>query len=103
MQHEVFANPAPRTRAAFPYLAVLQADFAAEGRARIVAPMAPRASMATAAGRLLPIVRHAEEDYLLAVELMVSVPRTELRRSLGSIAAQRDDITKALDWLFNGV
>jgi len=103
MQHEVFANPAPRTRAGFPFLAVLQADFAAEGRARIVAPMAPRAAMPTASGRLLPVVRHADEDYLLAVELMVSVPRTELRQAVGSIAAQRDDITKALDWLFNGI
>lgn len=32
MQHDVFANPAPRTRRAFPFIAVLQADLAGEGR-----------------------------------------------------------------------
>jgi hypothetical protein len=44
MQHDVFANPAPRTRAAFPFIAVLQADLSAECRSRMTAPMAPRAA-----------------------------------------------------------
>jgi toxin CcdB len=103
MQHDVFANPAPRTRAAFPFIAVVQADLSAEGRSRMVAPMAPRAAMPGAAGRLLPIVRHDGHAFLLAVELMVSLPVTALRDPLGSIAAHRDDITRAVDWLFTGI
>ncbi|WP_264715019.1 CcdB family protein [Limobrevibacterium gyesilva] len=103
MQHDVFANPAPRSRGPFPFIAVLQADLAEEGRGRIVAPMAPRSGMPTAAGRLLPVVQHAGAEYLLAVELMTSIPKAELRRPLGSIAAHRDQITRALDWLFTGV
>ncbi|HVP39654.1 MAG TPA: CcdB family protein [Candidatus Saccharimonadales bacterium] len=103
MQHEVFANPAPRTRGAFPFLTVLQADLAETGANRIVAPMAPRAAMPGAAGRLLPVVRHDGRDFLLAVELMTAVPRTALRHPLGSVAAHRDAITAALDWLFTGV
>jgi toxin CcdB len=103
MQHDVFANPAPRTRAAFPFIAVLQADLSAEGRSRMIAPMAPRAAMPGAVGRLLPIVRHDGRAHLLAVELMTSLPISALRNPLGSIAAHRDDITRAIGWLFTGV
>jgi len=103
MQHDVFANPAPRTRAAFPFIAVLQADLSAEGRSRMVAPMAPRGAMPGAVGRLLPIVRQDLHEYLLAMELMTSVPISALRNPLGSIAAHREDITRAVDWLFTGI
>jgi post-segregation antitoxin (ccd killing protein) len=41
--------------------------------------------------------------FLLAVDLMVSLPVTALRDPLGSIAAHRDDITRAVDWLFTGI
>jgi toxin CcdB len=103
MQHEVFANPAPRTRAAFPFIAVLQADVADEGRGRIIAPMAPRSAMPSAPGWIAPLVRHADQNYLLVLELMTSISRTVLRAPLGSVAAHRDEITRALDWLFTGV
>jgi toxin CcdB len=103
MQHDVFANPAPRTRAAFPFVAVLQADLSAESRSRMVAPMAPRGAMMGAVGRLMPIVQHDGHEFLLAMELMTSVPVSALRNPLGSIAARRDDITRAVDWLFIGI
>jgi toxin CcdB len=103
MQHDVFANPAARTRRAFPFVAVLQSDIASEGHGRIVAPLAPRGSMPDAVGRLLPIVRHDGHEFLLALELMSSVPTGVLREKLGSIAQYRDDVVRALDWLFTGV
>jgi toxin CcdB len=103
MQHDLFVNPASRTRRAFPFLAVLQADIASEGRGRIVAPMAPRRSMPGAVGRLLPIVHHDGIEFLLALELMTTVPMGALREKQGSIAAYHGDITRALDWLFTGV
>lgn len=103
MQHEVFANPAPRTRAAFPFIAVLQADLAGEGGSRIIAPMAPRRALAGAAGRLMPVVAHGGEEFMLALELMTAIPRPALQTPLGSIAQHREDITRGLDWLFMGV
>ena len=103
MQHDLFANPAARTRRAFPFIAVLQADLADEGRGRVVAPLAPRQAMPGAVGRLLPIVRHDGTEFLLALELLTSVPVSALRHRLGSIAQHRDDITRGLDWLFSGV
>jgi len=103
MQHEVYENPAPRTRRAFPFIAVLQADIAEEGRGRIVAPMAPRARLPGAVGRLLPVVRYEGEDFYLALEAMISLPVRVLRNPVGSIAGHRDAITRALDWLFTGI
>jgi toxin CcdB len=103
MQHDLFANPGARTRRAFPFIAVLQADLAGEGRGRVVAPLAPRQAMPGAVGRLLPIVRHDGTEFLLALELLTSVPVSALQHRLGSIAQHRDDIIRALDWLFTGV
>lgn len=102
MQHDVFPNPAIRSCSAFPFIAVLQADIV-EGRNRMVAPLAPREAMPGAAGRLMPVVRHDGRDYLLALELMVSIPPNDLRHAVGSIKSHRDDITRAVDWLFTGV
>ncbi|MBN9561260.1 MAG: CcdB family protein [Alphaproteobacteria bacterium] len=103
MQHDVFANPAPRSRASYPFLAVLQADLSAERDGRIVAPMAPVGALTGSAGRLLPVVEHAGQKYYLILELMTSLPRHVLRNPLGSVATFRDEITRALDWLFTGV
>lgn len=103
MQHDVYVNPAPRTRRAFPFVAVLQADIADEGRGRMVALMIPRGALANAPGRLLPVVRLGDREFHLALEAMTSVPVSALRDAVGSIAQHRDAIARALDWLFTGV
>ena len=59
--------------------------------------------MPLAAGKLMPVVRHDGREYLLAMELMVSIPPTDLHHSIGSIKSHRDDIARAVGWLFTGV
>jgi toxin CcdB len=103
MQHDIYENPAQRTRRAFPFVAVVQADIAEEGRGRIVAPLAPCAALSGAVGRLLPLVRRGGEDFYIALESMTSLPTGALGNPVGSIASHRDEITRALDWLFTGV
>jgi hypothetical protein len=51
----------------------------------------------------MPAVRHDGTDYYQAIELLASVPPRDLRHAAGSIRSRRDDITRALDWLFTGV
>jgi hypothetical protein len=41
-QFEVFPNPVTRARRSYPFVVVLQADVAEDGRERAVAPVAPR-------------------------------------------------------------
>jgi CcdB protein len=102
MQHDVFVNPHPGTRGAFPFIADLQADIA-QGKARIVAPMALAADLSRATARLTPLVSHEGRAWHLVVPLMTQVPATRLRNPVGTIRMSRDDITRAIDWLFTGV
>jgi hypothetical protein len=103
MQHDPFTNPATRTRRAFPYIAVLQADLASEGHGRIVAPLAPRHSTPDAVGRSCPLYTTMAPSSCSPLELMTTVPVRALRQKRGSIAQYRDDIARALEWLFTGV
>lgn len=103
LQHDVFPNPAPRTRRGFPFVAVLQADIAEEGSRLVVAPMMQRSLVTGASGRLFPVVSLGRNEFLLAVSLLSVLPAAQLKEPVGSVAAYRDEITRALDWLFTGV
>ncbi|HST74204.1 MAG TPA: CcdB family protein [Acetobacteraceae bacterium] len=103
MQHDVFANPASKSRAAFPFLVLLQADLATDGEFRVVAPLANDAGLSGAGGKLLPAVSYGGGTYRVVLDMITSVPKAALRAPLGSVAAHRDEITRGLDWLFTGV
>jgi toxin CcdB len=104
MQHDLFINPNPRTRQAFPLVAVLQADLAAEGDRRLVAPVAPHTGpLASRASRALPLIDHDGARYAVALPLISTLPQSQLRNAVGSVAQHRADITRALDWLFFGI
>lgn len=103
MQFEVFPNPVPRARAQFPYVAVLQADIAGTDRHRLVAPLAPRAGTQGLGRRLSPSMTVLGVEHVLLVPSLAAVPTASLKGSVGSIAAHRDAITAALDYLFQGV
>jgi toxin CcdB len=102
-QFDVFDNPIPQARRAFPLVAVLQSDLANTGRDRIVAPLAPRARMPGTAGKLTPVVKVAQIDHVLLVPRMAAIPAHELRAPKGSLTGQRTDIVAALDYLFLGL
>jgi hypothetical protein len=103
MQHDLYANPHLHSRRAFPFVVVLQADLAGGDR-RLVAPVAPYVAPFTSVQtRVLPLIEHDAERYTVALPLISSLPRKTLRRAVGSLADYRDDITRALDWLFSGI
>lgn len=100
MQHDVYLNPGRLGRSGYPYIAVLQSDYA-EGALRLVCPLA--ALRPTAAARSRPQVRLGDERLILLIDLVFSIPRHALKRPVGSIANYRGDIVTALDWLFTGI
>ena len=103
MQHDLFANPNPRSRRAYPLVVVLQAD-AAEGETRLIAPLAPHAGpLASGTSRALPVIGHNDRRYAVALPLISALPRNRLRTPVGSVASYRADLTRALDWLFFGI
>jgi hypothetical protein len=85
-----------------PFIVELQANVV-DGRDRIVAPLIPATSLVTAAGRQIPLIHYDGTAYHLIVPSMVLVPRGRLRHPVGTIRAYRDDIVRAIDWLFTGL
>jgi toxin CcdB len=101
MQHDVFRHPVPRSRGRFPFVAVIQSDFA-EGDERLVAPVMVDIGLIVT-HRATPAVTIAGRSHLLLVSQMHPLHRRHLRLSLGSLATYRDDILRALDFLFTGL
>jgi toxin CcdB len=102
-QFEVFENPIPRARGAYPFVAVVQSDLADTGRERIVAPLAPRERLHGTAGRLTPHVEIHNHEYVLMIPNMTGILLTDLRVRRAEIGRYRAEIAAALDYLFLGV
>jgi len=101
MQHDLYANPNRRERVGFPFVVDLQANVA-EGVYRIVVPLTA-ATAGTPISRLVPIVVHDGQRFAVLLNLMTNLPGRLLRHPVGSIAQYRDDLSRALDWLFLGI
>lgn len=102
MQHELFANPDRRARAVYPLVVVLQADVV-EGDTLVVAPLTTTAIVPNPPTRVLPLVTHDNRDYVVIMRLIGVLPTRRLGQPVGSIDRYRDDITRALDFLFFGI
>jgi toxin CcdB len=102
MQHDLFVNPSRRGRAIYPLLVDLQTDIVG-GEGRIVAPLTTTATVPNPPVRVLPRVMHDGQSYVVMMRLLGFLPARQLGSSVGSIAQHRDDITRALDWLFFGI
>lgn len=102
-QFDVHPNPVPAARQAYPWVVVMQSNVAASSRSRLVAPMAPREAFAPSPGRLAPVARFVDADYVVLVPALVSIPARDLETPTGSIAAHRAELLAAIDLLFYGV
>ncbi len=102
-QFDVFANPIETARRAYPVVVVLQSDFAQNARDQIVAPLVPRESMGTMAGRLTPAVTVNGSQFVVLVPAMSGVRLRDLRDRVGSLLIARAELLAAIDYLFFGV
>jgi toxin CcdB len=102
-QYDVFDNPIPRARSAFPFVTILQSELADTGRDRMVAPLVARAGIPGVSGRLTPIVRVLGVEHVLLVPRMAPVGIADLRGVKDQLGSYRDEIVAALDFLFLGV
>jgi toxin CcdB len=102
-QFDVFVNPIAATRRAYPFVAVLQSDFARDASDPIVAPMVARESISNIAGRLAPIVIFQGSEHVVLVPALTGVRSRELAERRGSIASARSEVLAAIDYLFFGI
>lgn len=102
MQFELFVNPIAAARGAFPFVVILQSDYAETGRTRVVAFLAPAGQVRHPSRRILPEISHEGADYLVFLPEITNLPASLLRHPVGEIASFRDRIVPALDLLFLG-
>jgi toxin CcdB len=103
MQFDVFPNPLAALRRTYPFVVVLQSDFAESTSERLVAPIVPRKSLAKITGRLMPIVEIDSIEHVVLVPALTGVPRADLRDPLSSLATYRSNLLDAIDYLFFGI
>lgn len=80
----------------------LQTDLIGIEATRIVAPLR-KAGEYTAFPGLTPAVEVDGMAWIVRVQELAAVPGAELREPVGSLAAQRDALKRALDILIDGV
>lgn len=84
------------------YIIDLQSDFLNAYTTRVIAPLIPEQEFGVSATHLNPIVVIEDERHVLLTHFLSSVPVTLLKRPVSNIANQADEITRALDLLFQG-
>jgi toxin CcdB len=100
-QFDVFPNPSPRSRAAAPFIVLMQSHFVDEMPSALIAPLIrePRSGDFT---RVSVSVRLNDEALHLSLAEMAPIARSDLKWSAGSLSPYEDDIRRALDRLFTG-
>lgn len=102
-QFDVFPNPIAASRRAYPLLVCMQSDLFASGSDRVVAPMALRRNLAGAMTRISPPATVGQDEYLVLVSTLVTVPSQMLSHRLANLASHREALLGAIDLLFYGV
>jgi toxin CcdB len=100
---DVYANPGSQA-ATTPYLLDVQSDLLNGLDSRMVIPLRslkhfPKVKLST---RLTPIFTIEGQEYLLETPKMAAVPQRVLKSPLTSLVQSQDQITAALDFLFQG-
>lgn len=100
-QFDVFANPNAASRAAYPYLIILQNDFAQSAESVIVAPLARKASPDERAQVQRPVVVNGEPLVLL-FQAMSAMRVRDIGPTVTNLSEVRAHIMAAMDVLFLG-
>ena len=100
---DVFPNPGAHASTT-PYLLDVQNDLLDGLDSRMVIPLRSLDHFAKVKlpARLMPVLHVNGNDYVLETTKMGAVPRRILKTPLASFADKQDQITGALDFLFNG-
>jgi toxin CcdB len=100
---DVYPNPGAHANTT-PYLLDVQSDLLNALDSRVVIPLRSLEDFAKVKlpTRLTPVVQVHDKDYLLETPKMGAVPNRVLKSAVSSLAGQQDQITAALDFLFQG-
>jgi toxin CcdB len=103
LQFDVFANPVPASRRGYPLVVALQSALLASGGDQVVAPLAPRRHIPGASNRLAPVVRIDDEEFVVVIPRLATLPTRELPHRVANLSNHREALLGAIDLLFYGV
>jgi len=84
------------------YLLDVQADLLSHLNTRIVVPLLPLASAPKPATILNPLIAVDDDPHVMVTQFLAAVPQKTLKNPLSSVRNRQNDITAALDMLFQG-
>ena len=102
-QFDVHRNTDTEGRKRAPFLVVIQSDFLSDLQTRVAAPLVLAEKFGTPVSRLNPTFKVADRAVVLSIGELAAIDRRELGEGVASLAASRDDIIAALDFLFTGI
>ncbi len=103
-QFDVYANAHAKTNKAYPYLVDVQNDLLDGLNTRIVIPLATADTFKqTVIAGLTPAIRYQDEELLLLVPHLSSIPAKLLTKPIGNLTHLRNDIIAALDLAITGI
>jgi toxin CcdB len=100
-QFDVFRNPSQQSRAAIPYVAVLQSHYLDAIATVVIAPLISVENVRPDDLITLPVDVNGE-PFTLAVALLVNIEARRLTSSVGNISQYEDAIRRALERVFTG-
>jgi toxin CcdB len=101
-QFDLFANPFQRSRERQPFLVALQSDLLSRSLDTVVVAPLETADSGKYADRLNPRLNIEDKSFTLITQEIVTLRKSVLGKSCGSLAHERDHVIAALDLLFTG-
>ncbi|WP_428375343.1 CcdB family protein [Lichenicoccus sp.] len=84
------------------YVVNVQADLLTHLSTRVVVPLLPEATSSSPISELNPVFEIEGGRYVLVTQALAAIPGSELKRSIGSLDAEHDSVTRSLDLLLVG-
>jgi toxin CcdB len=101
---DVFRNPSLASTKKMPYVLVVQSDLLDEMDTCVVLPLArAQAARSSATAVLNPEFQIEDTAVVQLTQLIAAVPADSLRKHVANLESRRDEIVRALDFLFNGI
>lgn len=103
-QFDVYMNPSPSTRDAFPFIVDIQNPVISELATRIVIPLGRISYFKNEQIKgLTPIIEYEDEKFLLLTAQIASIPTKKLKNLVGSLSHLRDEIISSLNFAITGI
>ena len=102
-QFDVYKNPNPQTKARFPLLLEVQSDLLSGLKSCVIIPLADATRGAEGSiEKLMPTVEVNQSDYVMVTPQLAGISRRQLGKQVANIAASRNRVLAALDFLIVG-